>query len=72
MQSGIMFGAVESMEGVVRRIKDEIGESAKVIATGGYASILASASRIIDAVEPSLVLEGVRIIYDKNQKKKQK
>ncbi|MGC8595044.1 MAG: type III pantothenate kinase [Candidatus Kryptoniota bacterium] len=70
MQSGIMFGAVESMEGIVRRIKNEIGESAKVVATGGYAGILASASRIINAVEPSLVLEGVRIIYEKNQKKR--
>lgn len=70
MQSGIMFGAVESMEGMVRRIKNEVGESAKVIATGGYAGILASASGVINAVEPSLVLEGVRIIYDRNQKKR--
>jgi type III pantothenate kinase len=69
MQSGIMFGAVDAMEGIVRRIKHSLGADAKVIATGGYAKIISAQSNVIDFLEPALVLEGVRIIYEKNKKK---
>jgi type III pantothenate kinase len=69
MQSGIMFGAVEAMEGIVRRIKKSLGVDAKVIATGGYAKTIAEKTDVIDHIEPALVLEGVRIIYEANTKK---
>ncbi|HEY9167648.1 MAG TPA: type III pantothenate kinase [Candidatus Kryptonia bacterium] len=69
MQSGIMFGVVDSMEGMVKRIRASIGSHAKVIATGGFAKMVASQSSIIDKIEPALVLEGVRIIYESNYKK---
>jgi type III pantothenate kinase len=65
MQSGIMFGAVDAVEGIVRRIKKELGSEAKVIATGGLATVMAKHTRVIEACEPSLVLEGVRLIYDR-------
>ncbi len=69
MQSGIMFGAVDAMEGIVRRIKSSLGTDAKVVATGGYARVISARTKVIDYIEPALVLEGVRIIYEKNRKK---
>lgn len=68
MQSGIMFGAVDAMEGIVRRIRSSLGTEAKVIATGGYAKVISAQTRVIDHIEPTLVLEGVRIIYEKTRK----
>jgi len=72
MQSGIMFGAIDAMEGIVQRIRHSLGAEAKVIATGGYAKIMAAQTRIISRIEPALVLEGVRMIYERNQKKTRK
>ena len=69
MQSGIMFGAVDAMEGIVRRIRYAIGPEAIVIATGGFAATIATHTKIIKSVEPTLVLDGVRIIYEANKKK---
>jgi type III pantothenate kinase len=69
MQSGIMYGAVDAMEGMVKRIKKSIGTDAKVIATGGYARAISIHTSMIDKIEPTLVLEGIRIIYERNQKK---
>lgn len=63
MKSGIMFSSVDSINGMVHRIREELGENAKVIATGGYASIIASRTPVIEHIEPTLVLDGVRIIY---------
>jgi type III pantothenate kinase len=68
MQAGIMIGTVDAVEGIVRRIRSELGQSARVIATGGLASIMAKHTKIIEAVEPSLVLEGVRLIYERVRK----
>ncbi len=65
MQSGIMFGAVDAVEGIVRRIKKELGSEAKVIATGGLSTVIAKHTDIIEACEPSLVLEGIRLIYER-------
>ncbi|MCL5267603.1 MAG: type III pantothenate kinase [Bacteroidetes bacterium] len=69
MQSGIMYGAVDAMEGMVRRMKAVLGSDSKVIATGGYARIMAAETGVIDYIEPTLVLDGVRIIYETNRKK---
>jgi type III pantothenate kinase len=66
MQAGIMFSAVDSMEGIVRRIWEELGvERTPVVVTGGLAGLISARSRLITAVEPSLVLEGVRIIVER-------
>jgi len=65
MQSGILYGAVDAMEGIVRRFKLTIGKNARVIATGGFASLIGSHSRIINHTEPDLVLEGARLIYER-------
>ncbi len=65
MQSGIMYGAVDAMEGMIKRIKNIIGQNAKVIATGGLAKIIIEHTNMIDFYEPSLVLDGIYIIYNR-------
>jgi len=65
MQSGVMFGTVDAVEGIIRRIAAELGKKPKVIATGGLAGIIAARSGVIEACEPSLVLDGIRLIYER-------
>ncbi len=65
MQSGIMYGAVDAMEGMIKRIKNIIGQNAKVIATGGLAKTIIEHTNMVDFYEPSLVLDGICIIYNK-------
>ena len=65
MQAGVMFGAVDAAEGIVRRIRAELGSKAKVIATGGLAATMAQQTAVIEECEPSLVLDGIRMIYER-------
>ncbi len=67
MQSGIVFGYVALIEGMVARIQQELGEKTKVIATGGYAELIAKETTIIDIVNPDLTLIGLRLIYLMNK-----
>ncbi|MGC9032942.1 MAG: type III pantothenate kinase [Thermosulfidibacteraceae bacterium] len=68
MQSGVFYGYVGLVDGMIERIMGEIGR-AKIIATGGYATLLATSSKYIEKVEPNLTLLGLKIIYDKNKRK---
>jgi type III pantothenate kinase len=67
MQSGIIFGYVGLIEGIVARIQKELGGKAKVVATGGYASLIARETSIFDEVNPDLTLIGLRLIYEMNK-----
>lgn len=67
MQAGIFFGYVGLVEGIVSRMKMEIDQKTKVIATGGLAEPIAAATDSIDQVEPLLTLEGLRILYLRNK-----
>ena len=67
VQSGIVFGFVGLVEGIVRRFKEELGPGAKVIATGGYADLIARETDVIDEVNVDLTLEGLRLIFDMNR-----
>lgn len=67
LQSGLIFGFAGLVEGIVARMKKELGGDAKVVATGGLASLISGEVNCIDAVEPELTLLGVRIIYEHNQ-----
>ncbi len=67
MQSGIVFGYVGLVEGIVARIQQELGEKAKVVATGGYAELIARETVVIDEVNPDLTLVGLRLIYLMNK-----
>jgi type III pantothenate kinase len=67
MQSGIIFGYVALIEGLVARIQKELKTKAKVIATGGYASLIAKETKIFDEVNPDLTLIGLKLIYEMNK-----
>lgn len=65
LQSGLVYGHVELLDGMVERIKREVGH-AKVIATGDYAKLLSRLSRRIERVVPHLTLEGLRMLWEFN------
>jgi len=68
MQSGIMFGSVEMIEGLIKKINKELDSRAKVIATGGLAHIIAKETKAIDIVDDNLNIEGMYLIYKNNSK----
>ena len=67
MQSGLFFGYVGLVEGIVARIQQELQEKAKVVATGGYARLIAKETPVIEIVNPDLTLIGLRLIYMMNR-----
>jgi type III pantothenate kinase len=69
MQSGVFWGYIGLVEGLVQRIRVERGEAMEVIATGGLAPVLAEATDVIDHVDPDLTLWGLRLIYRRNRNK---
>lgn len=66
MQSGILYGYVGQVEGLVNRMKNESKQDPTVIATGGLASLIARESSVIDIVDPFLTLKGLQLIYKRN------
>ena len=68
MQSGIIYGYVALVDGMVSRINQETGVKHRVIATGGMAEIIAEESETIEAVDANLTLEGLRLIYSRNRR----
>jgi type III pantothenate kinase len=67
MQSGIVYGYVSLIEGMIERIQKEIPEKAKVVLTGGFTDIIAPQTNMIDIVNPNLIFMGLRLIYDMNR-----
>jgi type III pantothenate kinase len=63
MKSGIYFGTIGMIDGIVNRLKDELNTSPKVIATGGLSKLIAKESTTIDEVNPHLTLKGLYMIY---------
>lgn len=66
MQAGIIFGFTAQVEGMVARIRKELGQQARVIATGGFAALIAAETPVIELVDDRLMLEGLRLIYELN------
>jgi len=66
MQSGLLFGYVALVEGMVARFRTELGPEMKVIATGGLAEMIAEETKVLQIVAPWLTLEGLRIIWHLN------
>jgi type III pantothenate kinase len=67
LQSGLLYGYAGVVDAMVDRIRGELGEEARVVATGGLASRVSAESRTIERVEPFLTLEGLRLIFEKNR-----
>lgn len=68
MQSGVFWGYIGLVEGIVSRIKKEHDVDMKVVATGGLATIFVNHTKAIDQVVVDLTLHGLRLIYDRNRK----
>ncbi|MFB3819026.1 MAG: type III pantothenate kinase [Candidatus Methylomirabilales bacterium] len=67
MQAGLYFGYLALVEGLVARMKDEMGGRPTVIATGGLASLVLGESKMVDHLDPLLTLTGLRILYERNR-----
>lgn len=67
MQSGLLFGYVAMVEGMVQRFRAELGPEMKVLATGGLAETIASETQVIDQIVPWLTLDGLRILWQLNR-----
>jgi type III pantothenate kinase len=67
MQIGIYWGYVAMMEGLVARMKAEIGRPVKVIATGGLAALFDEHTDIFDAIEPDLTIQGLALLYKRSR-----
>jgi type III pantothenate kinase len=67
MQSGLYYGFVGLVDGILRRMLEELGASTHVVATGGLASLIVTGSELINTVDSTLTLEGLRLVYERNQ-----
>lgn len=69
MQSGLYYGYVGLVDGILRRMLQELGARTHVIATGGLASLIATGSELIETVDDTLTLEGLRLVYERNRQR---
>ncbi len=67
MQSGLFWGYVDMVEGLLRRMKVELGGAATVLATGGLASVVAPESTLIEHVDQDLTLQGLRLVWERQK-----
>jgi type III pantothenate kinase len=67
LQSGLVYGFAGQVDGIVGRMREELGDTAPAIATGGLADLIAPHSETIERVDPLLTLEGVRLVWGRNR-----
>jgi len=62
MQSGLFYGYVALVDGIITRLKDELGQTARVIGTGGQASLISQETKLIETVDSNLTLDGLQLV----------
>ena len=67
MQSGLLFGYVSLVEGMVARFRQELGTQTKVVGTGGLAEVIGRETTVIQILAPWLTLDGLRMVYEMNR-----
>ena len=67
LQSGLVYGFAGQVDGIVDRIRGELGVDAQTVATGGMADLIVPHARTITRVDPWLTLEGLRIVWERNR-----
>lgn len=67
LQSGIFYGYIGMVEGIVARMREEMGGQARTVATGGYGELMAQETPMIEIVNPNLTLIGLRLIHEMNR-----
>ena len=67
LQSGLVYGFAGQVDGIVGRIREELGVDARAVATGGLADLVAPHSRTIEQVDPFLTLDGLRLVWELNR-----
>jgi type III pantothenate kinase len=72
IQSGIVFGYASLVDGILMRMFDELGSKPKVIATGGLARVISAEAKLVNIIDDDLTMEGLRILYHRNNPPKNK
>ncbi len=66
LQSGLVYGFAGQVDGIVERIREELGVEAQTVATGGLADLIVPHARTLETIDPFLTLEGVRLVWERN------
>jgi type III pantothenate kinase len=67
VQSGLYYGSIGLVDGILEKMIEELGEPTRVVATGGLAPLISKGSRLIESVDQDLTLEGLKLIYQRNK-----